>query len=205
MKHDTRDRLLDAACSVFVEKGFDDATVAEICDRAGANIAALNYHFGSKAEAYRAAYLCAFEQSVVEFPFTFDEAAEPTDQLATHVRSILRRMNDDGPVSAFDQMRIWEDMRPTGIVDDVDEDALAAARRHMLACLKAIVGADVPEEQILLCEASVLSLARMVLPFNRRHIGLLSQSKIDDGVLDMIAAHIVKLLLGGLRHAVMRR
>ena len=41
----TRERLLSAAGDVFVEKGFRDATVAEICARAGANIAAVNYYF----------------------------------------------------------------------------------------------------------------------------------------------------------------
>ena len=45
---ETRGRLLDAAGAIFADKGFRDATTAEICRRAKANIAAVNYHFGSK-------------------------------------------------------------------------------------------------------------------------------------------------------------
>ena len=45
---ETRRRLLEAACQVFGEKGYRDATNAEVCEKAGANIAAINYHFGSK-------------------------------------------------------------------------------------------------------------------------------------------------------------
>jgi AcrR family transcriptional regulator len=42
----TRAQLLEAAGHVFAEKGFDRATGREICERAGANAAAINYYFG---------------------------------------------------------------------------------------------------------------------------------------------------------------
>jgi AcrR family transcriptional regulator len=49
---DTRTRLLEAAGEVFAEKGFQAATVREICSRAGANLAAINYYFGDKLRLY---------------------------------------------------------------------------------------------------------------------------------------------------------
>lgn len=45
---ETRDRILDAAEALFVEHGFEATTMRMITSRAGANIAAVNYHFGSK-------------------------------------------------------------------------------------------------------------------------------------------------------------
>ena len=38
-----RTKLLESACRIFAEKGYRDATVAEICEAAGANVAAINY------------------------------------------------------------------------------------------------------------------------------------------------------------------
>lgn len=51
---DTRARILEAASQVFCEKGFKKTTVREICMKAKANVAAVNYHFGDKKKLYRA-------------------------------------------------------------------------------------------------------------------------------------------------------
>ena len=54
--HDQRTRqdLLEAAGRVFAEKGFERATGKEICRLAGANSAAINYHFGGMVGLYAA-------------------------------------------------------------------------------------------------------------------------------------------------------
>ena len=49
---ETRERVLMAAGQEFAAKGFKDATVREICQRARVNIAAVNYHFGDKERLY---------------------------------------------------------------------------------------------------------------------------------------------------------
>jgi AcrR family transcriptional regulator len=49
----TRERILSAALSVFAEHGFERATLREITKRAGANIAAVNYHFRSKSDLFK--------------------------------------------------------------------------------------------------------------------------------------------------------
>ena len=51
---DTRGALLDAGRALFVSKGFDGASVRAITERAGANLGAVTYHFGSKRELYHA-------------------------------------------------------------------------------------------------------------------------------------------------------
>lgn len=55
MSLEPRDRLLRASEELFAARGFDGVTVREICDRAGMNGAAVNYHFGDKEALYVAA------------------------------------------------------------------------------------------------------------------------------------------------------
>ncbi|MFC6979826.1 TetR/AcrR family transcriptional regulator [Microbulbifer taiwanensis] len=45
---DTVSRILDAAEVLFAERGFTETSLRTITSTAGVNLAAVNYHFGSK-------------------------------------------------------------------------------------------------------------------------------------------------------------
>jgi AcrR family transcriptional regulator len=51
---ETRARLVEAALDVFGRLGFEGATTRQIAKEAGANLAAIVYHFGSKEALHRA-------------------------------------------------------------------------------------------------------------------------------------------------------
>jgi AcrR family transcriptional regulator len=46
--HDTKKRIVEASTYLFGVKGYDGTSTREIAQRAGVNIASLNYHFKSK-------------------------------------------------------------------------------------------------------------------------------------------------------------
>ncbi len=56
MQEDTRERILDAAEALFAEQGFANTSLRAITTAAGANLAAVNYHFGSKDQLLREVY-----------------------------------------------------------------------------------------------------------------------------------------------------
>src|SRR4029453_3762817 len=47
-QHETRTRILDAAEELFMQHGFEGTSMRQLTAKAGANLAAVNYHFGSK-------------------------------------------------------------------------------------------------------------------------------------------------------------
>jgi AcrR family transcriptional regulator len=49
---DVRNRLLDVAEKLFSERGFADTSIRDITTEANCNVAAVNYHFGSKEKLY---------------------------------------------------------------------------------------------------------------------------------------------------------
>ena len=51
---DTKTRILDAAEKLFVEHGFEATSLRSLTSTAGVNLAAVNYHFGSKEELFQA-------------------------------------------------------------------------------------------------------------------------------------------------------
>lgn len=51
-RNDTKQALLLAAGELFAELGYDGTSVRAIAEKAGANVAAVSYHFGSKEALY---------------------------------------------------------------------------------------------------------------------------------------------------------
>lgn len=54
---DTVKRILDAAEQLFAEKGFAETSLRLITSKAGVNLAAVNYHFGSKKALIQAVFV----------------------------------------------------------------------------------------------------------------------------------------------------
>jgi len=82
---DTKSQLLDAAEALFAEQGFAATSLRELTARAGANIAAVNYHFGSKADLAKEVLLRRIEPINRERARRLDEL--PPDAPA---REVLR-------------------------------------------------------------------------------------------------------------------
>ncbi len=55
-KKGTAWHILNAAEALFYEKGFAETSLRMITAKAGVNLAAVNYHFGSKKELIQAVF-----------------------------------------------------------------------------------------------------------------------------------------------------
>ena len=58
----TSDRLLDAAVELFAQRGFHGTSIRDIAERAGVNVAAGHYHYGSKEGLYLAVLRAQFAE-----------------------------------------------------------------------------------------------------------------------------------------------
>ena len=50
----TKDRVLDGAAQIFGERGYTEATMAEIVEVSGVSVGSIYHHFGGKAEVFLA-------------------------------------------------------------------------------------------------------------------------------------------------------
>jgi AcrR family transcriptional regulator len=123
---ETRARLIAAALDVFGHRGFEGATTRLIAREAGANLAAIIYHFGSKQALYRAVAAHVVEsidarmgaqrvvadrmlegaspqaarEMLIRFVETFVDVVVGTTEAERWVRFIIREQLD--PTAAFD-------------------------------------------------------------------------------------------------------
>jgi len=99
-------KVLNSAVAVFAEKGYREASIAEIVRGAGANIAAVNYYFGSKDKLFLAALRQAFKLADEAFPSRggLADDAGPREKLSAVARAILLRSFDAGKGGDFNRI-----------------------------------------------------------------------------------------------------
>jgi AcrR family transcriptional regulator len=96
----TKDRILDAAERLFAANGFAATSLRNITSEAGANLAAVNYHFGSK-EALLVAVIERRIGPINELRLQMLDAAEAEAvdgplELETVLRALLMPLLDNG-------------------------------------------------------------------------------------------------------------
>jgi AcrR family transcriptional regulator len=87
----TRLHILETAGQLFAERGFAESTSKEICTRAGTNMAAVNYHFGSRDGLYEAVLIEAHRQlvSMDELVSLASVQADPRLKLRTFLTHLM--------------------------------------------------------------------------------------------------------------------
>ena len=86
---DSRTRLLMAGGAVFASRGFNRATVREICGEANVNIASVGYYFGDKLGLYREVMEYVRQSREHAFPVPESIGDEPRYDLFCLVHTLL--------------------------------------------------------------------------------------------------------------------
>ncbi len=90
----TRARLLDGALEVFAERGFNGASVEDICDRAGFTRGAFYSNFGSKDELVLALFQATTDRLLEQISALLLELA---NQPGTLLDAVLGLLDDAAP------------------------------------------------------------------------------------------------------------
>ena len=197
----TKDRLLEAACGVFADKGFRDATVAEICDVAEANIAAVNYHFGHKEALYDAVWHHAFNLAAEAYPIDAVLPDNPTlfDYLNRFSQALLQRMFSETETGLFAKLLYHEMASPTLALDRIAREVLEPQSKFLLNDIKTALGDSIDDDTLKLCLHSIIgqcAFYNFSRPLRERVLGskTLSKEKIEH-----TARHIATFSLGGIK------
>lgn len=85
---ETVERILDAAEALFSERGFAETSLRTITSTAGVNLAAVNYHFGSKKALIQAVFERFLEPLVADIERRLSELEQQPE--AINVESLLK-------------------------------------------------------------------------------------------------------------------
>jgi len=152
---ETRRGMLRAAREVFTERGFADASVADVVERAGSSVGSLYHHFGGKSELFLALWedhQVAYEESATTAVAAARESGEtdPVELFIAGAQAFLEGswerhdlvrlfMDGDGP-PGFELMRRTrsrEWVRQNAVLLGAGADPVA---RVTVAVLTTIIG-----------------------------------------------------------------
>jgi TetR/AcrR family transcriptional regulator, regulator of cefoperazone and chloramphenicol sensitivity len=197
----TRQLLIEAAARVFAERGFNAASVREICTQAGANVAAVNYHFGDKeglyAEVLKYALRCAREK------YPPDSGLKPgatcEERLRAFIHSFLLRIFDEGPQACHGKLLSREMIEPTSALDSLVEEEMRPMSHQLQSIVRGLLGAEAPEEMVRRSSMSVISqivFYHHCRPVTRR---LYPKLEFNSKEIDRLADHIAEFSLAALK------
>jgi len=202
---DTPTRLLRAAREIFSEVGYQAATIREISERAGTNIALVNYHFGDKLELYvevmRQAVNSAENKAIHD---ALKKNAPPEEVLRNVVRAMLQKPRANGASQGL-RMTLLEFAEPTPALSRIVDEAVRPVHNRLLTTVGAILGLPADHETTLLCTHSILSQIVHFGKMGLRHrpdplLALLWPGlEMTSARLDQIADHITDFSLAYLR------
>ncbi|MDP9051955.1 MAG: CerR family C-terminal domain-containing protein [Acidobacteriota bacterium] len=187
----TREKLLDVAGRIFAHRGFQATTIREISVAAGANVAAVNYHFGDKLGLYtevvqhsaRAAQLEAINNAL-------DLNAPPEDILRAVIHARMRGLfRSDRPDWHF-RILAHEMARPTSAIRSMVNKVGRPLFERMLHLIGGMLGLPADHDKTRLCAISVMGQMLAYVFAGPLLAGVWPELKMTPEQVDRIADHI---------------
>ena len=198
---ETEKRLLEAAGEIFAECGYRAATVRQICEKAGANLAAVNYHFGDKEGLYMAVLRSVPDAHAEKYPSNVGLKPKATakQKLSAYVQSLLHRVFDEGHPGWHTKIIAREMIEPTRAFDSLLEEFARPVHQELASIVRELLDPRTSDEAVRLCMLSVMS--QCVYYYNARSVirRLYPEQKYDAEDIERLADHITKFSLGALK------
>jgi len=145
LSDDTRTRILAAAGPVFAEKGFQAATVREICQAADVNVASINYYFGDKERLYietvKQAHQLQHQQvAAPDWP----EGTPPETKLRDFVETMLTTMIGVKTARWQNELLMREMVEPTNACRELVQENVRPRFELLLGILDEVLPPEVP-------------------------------------------------------------
>jgi AcrR family transcriptional regulator len=193
----TQKRLLEAAGEIFADYGYRAATVRQICEKARANTAAVNYHFGDKEGLYLAVLRSVHRASAEKYPLIppASSASTPEQKLRAYVQSLLHRVFDEGRPGWHTKIMMREMLEPTPAFDLLVEEGARPLHQELSSVVRELLGSAADDEVVRLSALSVVSQCvyyRRARPVITR---LYPQQRYDSGEVERLTDHITQFSL----------
>lgn len=195
----TRDRLLEAAGRVFADRGYEQATIREICMLAGVNVAAVNYHFRDKIGLYTEVLQYAMRAARIEsIRSALDQDAPAEDILRIVIRLRLQGMCRGLPEWHF-RIMTRELAQPTPAMEHIIDKVSRPMYKRMRELIGQAIGLPPEHEKTRLCTLSISGQIFLYAVAGPALHKIWPELKMTPDQVERIADHIADFSLAYLR------
>jgi AcrR family transcriptional regulator len=201
---DTRTKILKAAIKVFSDHGYDRATVRDICQRAGVNVALVNYHFGDKMELYLAVVRFAVDADAKMelINHALEQNADPCDALRQVINAVLERLSTTREQFGLQLRFVLKEMaNPTPALAGVVEESLRPLYDRLRTLVGQILNLPPGHDRTRLCTHSIMGQVAHYSHAQPVLCQLWPKMKMLPKQREMVANHIADFSLAYLRAA----
>jgi TetR/AcrR family transcriptional regulator, regulator of cefoperazone and chloramphenicol sensitivity len=202
----TRERIAEAAGEIFSERGYDGTTVRDICQRAGANIAAVNYYFGDKQRLYVEAVVRAHRWRMEQAPLPEWSDATPAEtKLVDFITTFIRRVRS-GPEDTWHTKLVMREMAdPTAACAELVQSSIRPQFEILLSILRELLPSDITAERLRLTGFSIVGQCLFYHFADPVIRNLLTSKEYSELDIAKLAQHILDFSLSSIRHAARER
>ena len=192
----TRDKLLDVAGRIFADRGYRSATIREICVAAGANVAAVNYHFGDKLGLYTEAVQQSLRAAELEaMTMALDQQAPPEHILRSVIRVRLRGICRQDRPDWYFRILAHELAEPTPALRQLINKVGRPIFQRMLELIGGMIGLPAGDDKTRLCAVSVMGQILVYIFARPLLAGVWPELKMTPEQVDRIADHVADFSL----------
>jgi AcrR family transcriptional regulator len=197
---DSREALLAVAGEIFAERGYETATIKEITDRAGVNVASVNYYFRDKLGLYTEVLRQCLHDGRLALPADC-AGLSPEERLSRYVHSFMTSLVAEGRPGWSGRLMIRELAQPTAALPQIVEDIIRPNFLLLRQLVSDVARRPLEDGTLRLLTHSVVAqcghwkTARAMFPY------LWPELKLDEPEVRRIADHIAAFSIAGIRAA----
>jgi AcrR family transcriptional regulator len=200
LPRDSREILIAVAGEIFAERGYEATTIKEITDRAGANVASVNYYFRDKLGLYTEVLRQHLHDGRLALP---DDAASlsPEERLTCYIHSFMKAMVAPGRPGWSGSLMIRELAQPTAALPRIVEEIIRPNFLLLRQLILDVARRPLGDDTVRLLTHSVVAQCAHWKTARAMFAYLWPELRLDEDRVRRIGLHIAAFSIAGINAA----
>jgi AcrR family transcriptional regulator len=198
----TRQQIIETAGQLFADLGYGGTTSKLICEECGCNVAAVNYHFGSRDGLY-SSVLIESHRRLIGFNTLMDIANGSDDSRSKLGRIIDTLIDGIDATQWHSRLFIREIMAPSVLIDEMIKTEALPKFAVLKSLLSDITGIDRDDPAMSRILISTMAPCMLLLVGNRDNLSKVLGNFLEDK--EALKRHLKSFLFAGLDQLITER